>query len=226
MNTIEITIADVKLFVTETEKNIQINDIPAATFGLVWGHVKAQYPGYEVFFSFNSERMTPNQQVPATQLTEIGVNRIDDMLNFKLQQADFNLNNYQNELEIILLTDATFAEFAAFHDARNPGMYWTSARLQKRPDLWQIHTLTTNGQLTGYVMTMFAPSNTEIFAIESDDLVTFEALLTTACQNAFTLGRKEVLYMLDATVATSHQQTVKELGFNKTGFYQGFQIQL
>ena len=226
MNTTEIKIADVRLLVTESEKNIQINDIPEEKFEFVWERVVSQYSGYEVFFCFNSERMAKNQKVPVEFLDKIRAKCIDDMLNFKVRTGDFNAASLDGKVEIALLTEVGFDEFATFHDTRNPDMFWTSKRIKKRLDIWQIHTSKKNGRLDGYVMMMSTAKNTEIFAIESCDDLVFKTLLSTACQNAFTIGKKEVLYMIDTIARASHQQAALEIGFKETGFYQGFQVYL
>jgi len=222
MNSVKIKIEDVESLVTESEKNIQINDIPEEKFELVWEHLRMGYSGYEVFFCFNSERMQPNQKVPVEFLDKINANRIDDMLNFKLSEDDFTPT--ENELEIAMLTGEGFSEFATFHDNRNPDMFWTSARLKKRLDIWQILTLKKSGRLIGYTMTMITTRNTEIFVIESEDELTFKALLSTTSQHAFAVGKKEILYMVDRGAPEHHQQIAKDLGFRNTGFYQGFQV--
>jgi len=224
METTIIKIEGVKLLLTESEKNIQINDISEEKFELVWERVVADYPKYEVFFCFNSERMAHNQKVPSEYLSKVNANRIDDMLNFKLNADDFTFPEFGNELEITLLTEEKFDEFATFHDSRNPDMFWTSDRIKKRADIWQIHTLKKNEQLAGYIMTMITDRNTEIFVIESDCDTIFEVLLATACQSAFVIGKKEMLYMIERAEPTNQQQIAKDLGFKETGFYQGFQV--
>jgi len=226
MNSIKIKIADVDVLVTASEKNIQLNDLPTEKFESVWNQVVADYSGYEVFFCFNSERMELGQKVPIEQLTKIKAAIIDDMLNFKLHSDRFTMVELENGLEVELLTETEFAEFATFHDHHNPDMFWTSDRIKKRRNIWQIHTLKKNKQLEGYVMTMITNKNTEIFAIKADCNATFKALLTTTCQNAFAIGKKEILYMIEKGALTSHQQIAMNLGFKETGFYQGFQVYL
>jgi len=222
MKTTLVKVQNIPLFITESEKSIQINDVIPENIVAIWEYLKADYAGYEVFFSFNSERMGSNQEIPLEFLAEINAILVDDTLNFRLNVEDFKPES-GNELEISPLTEAGFAEFAQLHDYCNPDFFWTSKRLRDCLDIWQIHTLKSCEQLTGYVMTMLTKKNfAEIFTIESHNELEFKALLSTACKTAFTGGKAEILYMIEKATLTNHQQAAIDLGFKKTGFYKGF----
>ena len=222
MNTTMVKVEDTELFITEPEKSIQINDLPEDKAEVIWKWILVNYPDYETFFSFNSERMGNNHEIPTEFLAEINAQLVDDALNFSLNVKDFTPGN-GDELEIRVLTEAEFAGFAKLHDHCSPNFFWTSKRLQERLDIWQIHTLETDGNLVGYVMTMITNQNfAEIFKIKSNNELEFKALLSTTCQAAFTNGKTEILYMIEKVAPTSHQQVAINLGFKETGFYKGF----
>jgi len=210
------------LQINEQEKFIQINDISAEALSATWAQLVKDYPGYEVFFSYNSERMADGQVVPVGELAEIGAELVDDMLAFRLRFSNFKPITETN-LSITPLDEAGFSTFAEFHDQHYPDIYWTSERIAKRLDIWQIFTLKEDGQITGYTMAMVTPNNAEIFAIVPADDLSFKTLLATACNQVFTVEKEEVLYMIDRKAATN-QTLAKEVGFEKTGFYQGYRF--
>jgi len=223
MKTRIVKFEEVELLVTESEKNIQINDISEEKIAAVWERMLRDYPGYEIFFSFNSERMPAKQEVPIQFLDKINAELVDDTLIFRLKEIDFT-PEIENKLEIAPLTEAGFDEFAEFHDHRNPDFFWTSKRIKARLDIWQIHTLNKNKQLMGYAMIMLTKQIAEIFTVESDDEFEFKALLSTACETAFTAGKTEVLYMIEKAAPTNYHQIAKDLGFKEVGYYQGFRL--
>jgi len=222
MNTTVVKLEDVSLYVTKSEKSIQINDVKQEKIATIWEHLVTEYPDYEVFFSFNSERMGSNQEIPTEFLAEINAQLVDDALNFSLSSKD-NVSDHESELEINLLSEAEFAEFAKFHDYYNPDFFWTSKRIQECQDIWQIHILKTYGHLSGYAMTLISDQNfAEIFTIKSNNKLEFKALLSTTCKTAFASGKTGILYMIEKASPASHQQMAKGLGFKETGFYKGF----
>ena len=223
-NTI-VKIENVELLITESEKYMQINDISEEKIAIVWERISTDYPGYEVFFSFNSERMAVDQKVPVQFLARINAKIVDDTLNFRLKKENFS-SEVKKELEIVQLTEADFDEFSQFHDSRNPDFFWTNKRIKERLSIWQIHILKEKGQLSGYVMTMIKQRNleyqAEIFAIEVNNESEFKTLLSTTCQSAFAIGKTEILYMIEKTAPARYQEIAVEIGFKETGFYQGF----
>jgi len=220
MQSVNKYIKNIRLYVTESEKNLQINDITATELESIWGDVCDAYPNFEIFFSFNSERMTSSQTIPYGLLENLKMEKIDDMVNFKLSKANFTgLSDF--ELDISLLTEDNFDEFAAFHDSRNGDMFWTSTRIGKKFDIWRIHILKKCGATTGYSMMMATEKNTEIFAVVADVESEKQAILQVACKNIFAEGRNEVLFMIDAN-DEALQEIARVIGFKQTGFYQGF----
>ena len=212
------------LNIIEEEKYIQINDMTAQELVETWSQLVTNYRGYDVFFSYNNERMAVGQVVPTAELAEIGAELVDDMFAFKLRFDNLKLIT-KTTADVILLDETNFAEFAEFHDARHPSMYWTSARIKDRLDLWQIHILKTDGRIAGYVMTMMAPTMAEVFVVVAEDETSFKNLLIASCNQVFSMDKKEILYMIDKTDVVK-QSYVLELGFEKTGFYQGFRVKL
>ena len=208
----------------EQEKFIQINDITGDELVANWEQLVKNHPSYEVFFSYNNERMANDPVIPITELTEIGAKLVDDMLIFRLRFSNLKSIAKTNS-NVALLTEAEFSEFAEFHGKQHPDIYWTSERIAKRPDIWQIFTLKEDGQITGYAMTMLTPSNAEIFSIVSTDDFSFKTLLATACNHVFTVEKEDVLYMIDRTDSINQALAV-DLGFEETGFYQGFRVDL
>ena len=219
METKDEYIKNIRLLVTQSENNIQINDISETELESIWDELCATYPNFEIFFCFNSERMMPNQTIPYDLLKNLNMEKIDDMLNFKLRNC---IPSKNSDSDISLLTEDTFDEFANFHDSRNSGMFWTSARIRQKLDIWRIHILKSCGVITGYSMMMTTDKNTEIFAIIADNDLEKQAIIQATCNDIFSEGRGEVLFMIDADDVVL-QKIAKNIGFKQTGFYQGFQ---
>ena len=224
METVKINENGVDIFVTEAENYIQINDLIEKQAESTWEYLLANYPSFDLFFSFNSERMKRSEAIPTQFLAEINAELVDDTLNFTLKAEDLNDKN-SNNLETTRLTEAEFDTFAKFHDAKNPNIYWTSKRIKARFDLWQIQISKKGNQINGYSMLMITEKIAEIFTIYAENELIFEALLQESCKNAFAESSPEILYLIDR-VEIKQQQCARKLGFKETGFYRGYQVKL
>jgi len=222
-------IDDIELMITESEKSIQINEVPENKMAKIWAHLVDEYVGYEVFFCFNSERATGNLEIPIDFLDEMGAERLDDTVIFRLREERF-LPSLIGKIGIFPLDETTFSEFASFHDRRHPDFFWTSQRLWERLELWQIHLLYEEKVLIGYVMTLMeqrhVPKMAEIFQVEAADGFRFQSLLETTCEIAFDKGKTEVLYMVEKSDMEMRQEVLRNIGFREVGFYQGFRIEV
>ena len=198
MKNIVVKIEEVEILITESEKYMQINDIPEEKIAIVWDRILTDYSGYEVFFSFNSERMAADQKIPVQFLAKINAKIVDDTLSFWLKKENFT-SATENDLEIVPLTENDFNDFSQLHHSRNPDFYWTTKRIKERSSIWQIHIFKKKGQLSGYVMTMTKQRNlegsAEIFAIEANNESEFKTLLSTTCQSALSLLGKRKFYI-------------------------------
>ena len=150
---------------------------------------------------------------------------MDDCIEMRLNINDLKIlpsERIQN------LTEEYYDDFFNFHDRHhNPKMYWTSERIVKKIDLWQIHIVIIERRIEGYVLSnikMRDPNQAEIFCVETNDLICSRELFSISSKESFERGKTEILYMSDKN--TIHKTAALETGFKVTGFYQGFEVLL
>ena len=208
-----ILIDNIEALISEVDKYLQINDIAEADLRRIWERLQAEYAGYDKWFCFR------NVEIPYDLLNELGAVIEEDCKQMKLFPDTFTGAEVQDVLQI---SDETFAEFAAFHDERNPDMYWTGERLARDYSKWGIFFKRTNEKISDYViMSMRHSQEAEIFCIETPNVKTCRELFSFAAKYAFDNGKTYVLYMSDEEM---RHEAALTMGFAVTGFYKGFSI--
>ena len=204
----------IEVFVEAPEKHIQINDIRREDIAGLWACLKAAYPGYNVDFCFR------DVEVPVEVLTEIGAELLEDCVKMRLLPQDHKA--YESH-QVGPLTENDFDDFAAFHDAIDHGMYWTSRRMRDKMDIWRIVALKTNGNISGYSMLRVKfrdASLGEIYCVEADNPSKRKSLLSAAVRCAFEEGKSEVIFMVDNDA--TEQEEALAIGFSAVGFYTAY----
>jgi len=215
-----ISIAGIEIHVEEAENYIQINDCDDEALRAAWPQVAAAYPGFEVVFCYH------NRPVPVDFMNEIDAELLESCIEMRLPRKDFTAQK-QPSLEITRVTEENFAEFAEFHDQRNPApdMYWTGRRIKDAFEKWSVFALYDNGQITGYaLMAMWQAKQGEIFCIEALDIAIGKVVASTAITHAFAEGKPEILNMVDR--GSQEEAISLELGFSAVGYYIAYRINL
>jgi len=209
----KIIMQGIEILVEDCDHYLQINDISSTDLRIIWEQIKTEYPNYEKWFCFR------NTDVPIALLDELGAVIEDDCTQMRLfpdkliHSASFDIERVTNE---------TFNEFAALHDARITNMYWTGERLGRDISKWGIFCLRHNKRITDYlIMSMRDPYEAEIFCVEASDGIKCKELIAFAAKFAFDNGKNNVLYMSDDNVIYDAALSV---GFAVTGFYKGYGI--
>ncbi|MCL2676998.1 MAG: hypothetical protein FWF14_03920 [Streptococcaceae bacterium] len=214
-----IDIDGVEVFIEQTEKYIQINDIQGDELIRLWKSLKEQYPGYTVNLCFH------DMLEPIEVLTTIGAEVLEDCITMQVIPHEY-VPYYDAEITALEKTD--FSEFAMLHDTVNPApyMYWTSSRIWDKWDKWRIFVIRTNGKITGYTLLLIAlrdNSKGEIFCIEAESKTQREALLSVAVRCAFENDKEVVIRVVDRDNLCEMEEVVA-VGFREIGFYIGYSI--
>ncbi|MCL2030747.1 MAG: hypothetical protein FWG93_04310 [Oscillospiraceae bacterium] len=207
------TIAGIEVFLEESERYIQVNDADENAMNALREELDRDYPAYTLVFCYH------NTEPPAACLESVHAVLADDCVELRLFPE--NLTAHTGIIPE-RVSEARFAEFAAFHDRHNPDLYWTSRRIARDLSRWGIFTVRTDGRLAGYiVLAVWDPLQAEIFCLFARTAAQKEALLRTAAAYAFGLGIPQVLLMAD-TLA-DHEEAASAAGFRPTGgFYKGY----
>jgi len=211
-----VKINEIEVFVEESERYLQINDISRDNLTKLWKPLAEKYPGYEVNLCFR------NVPVPKNALAAIGAEVLEDCISMQVTPQDFTPCG---NAEITLLEKSDFDEFAALHDTL-PDMYWTSRRLWEKWDNWRILAIHNNGKITGYTMICLAIRNDamgEIYAVEGDNQTQREALFSAAARCAFESG-KTVAFRVVERDNLCEKAAALAVGFREVGFYIGYSI--
>ena len=203
-----------EIFVEESEHYLQANDISITDINVLWEQMKIYYENYDVMFCYH------NTKVPVGFMSIIGAVLVDDCVEMRLAEKYFKVSDIYN---VVQVTEIDFEAFAAFHDERNPEMYWTSERIKKDLNRWGIFMLSSGSQIASYILiAMWNPTQAEIFCVETTEHIQGEALIAAASAFAFEKGKTEVLYMADEN--TIAHKAALAIGFHITGYYQGYEI--
>jgi len=209
----KIVIQGIDIYVEDRDYYLQINDISDTDLRMIWEKIKTKYPSYEKWFCFR------NVDVPVALMDELGAVLEDDCIQTRLFPDKLC---YKSTSDIEQVTNDTFNEFAAVHDACVSDMYWTGERLGRDISKWGIFCLRYNERITDYlIMSMRDPLEAEIFCIEASNNDKCRELIACAAKFAFANGKNNVLYMADDK---EKQEVALSVGFAVTGFYKGFAI--
>lgn len=209
----KIHVNNIEVLVEDHDRYLQVNDIGEAALRELWPRLEAGYATYDKWLCFR------NVDVPIAFLNTVGAALEDDCIQARLyadKLIKFDISTVER------ITDNTFNEFAAVHDARITDMYWTSERLGRDLSKWGIFCLRADGAISGYtIMSMRDPHEAEIFCMEAFDMAAMQKLFAATAGYAFDNGKTEVLYMADTPL--THDAALS-VGFAVTGFYKGYKI--
>ena len=211
---IKTNITGVEILVEESEHYLQANDIDTANIHRLWLEIKSRYSNYDVMFCYH------NTNAPLEFMRSINAVLADDSVEMRLTHKCLQSSNMYH---ITQVTETDFNIFAAFHDKRNPKMYWKSERIRQDLARWGIFILWSDRQIAGYILVaMWNLVQAEIFCVETTELAQAEALIAAASAFAFEKGKTEVLYMDDEN--TLGHKAALAIGFRVTGYYQGYVV--
>lgn len=214
MDTIQIN--DIPILVDEAAKYIQLNGICDFDSDFM-DCISARYAGYEVFFCYH------NTVPPEQFLDAAGAALVDDCIEMRLTGVSTPAAAIAHG--VTPLDEASIDEFCALHDSRCPDMYWTGSRIRADMSRWGIFVIKDHNRITGYIMmAIWNPVEAEIFHVEAANTIQGSALIISAVEYAFSISRREVLFMVDKD--SVQQQMALSAGFCVTGYYQGFAVKV
>jgi len=218
---ISIPINNTDVFLEESDKSLQINNIHESYFDGVWEALTDKFPGYRIDFCFKDVAL------PLDKLSKINARIIDDCVNMNLKPEDYNASDSNH---VNLLTDEDFDEFANLYDSlETDDMFWTSELIKKRADIWRIFIIKTNGKISDYI-TLKVPFKDaklndlfygEIFTIRANTPDNQKTLIDATAKCTFENGKREVIYMVDYD-DTQSRDIALMAGFKEVGFYKGY----
>jgi len=203
-----------EMYIQENEKNILLKEFfaeRAEGYHTFWQDLCNKYPGWEVDFVYR------NCEPPAQFMAEIGAKLIDSAIITELTKEHFNP---AVEIDALLITADNFHMFAPIHDKANPApeMFWTSERIAEKLDRWRIYMSGSN-----YVLMSLWGNESEIFALEVQNVNAGASLLSTTAQFAFGSGKQKMLYFVSDNMPIQYE-AAQQVGFiscGKCATYQG-----
>lgn len=198
------------------------DDFAAAADALLRS-VDAACPGYTI----DAGQAGDNVRL-GTALQRRGYRITDDCLDLRRALPVLTEANESGE-DLVLLEDAEdegFEEYAPFHDAWFPGLYWDLACLKQYPGDWAVIAARRGDQFAGAVLLIWGPNLAEIYGLHAAEGAMANALLTAALSHASRpdMGCREMLYMADAADETC-VAAARECGFVRFGRYVGWRKQ-
>ncbi|MDR1705066.1 MAG: hypothetical protein LBS19_10350 [Clostridiales bacterium] len=172
-------------------------------FRAFWRELNEKYPYCKTCdFVFN------NLTAPEELLNEIGAEKMDSCLEMRIEPEDFRCTAPLDNISLV--TPETSDSFAGLHDRTNPDMYWTSGRIIADLSRWRIF------RRDGAYLLLSFNTDTEVYALEAEDIQTKAALLSVAARYAFNAGKDGVLWMVDDGKPDEIELAYR-LGFKQTG---------
>ncbi|MCL2375921.1 MAG: hypothetical protein FWC76_00855 [Defluviitaleaceae bacterium] len=206
-----ITIKNIKI--DEKAKHIFIDNVDIKEAESVWAQLAKGYLGFTVDFCFY------NTLAPEKFLVSVGAEVLDNCLEMRLAEKDFV------ELQTKKATQATaedFASLGAYHDKKNPKMYWSSEKILADFDSWDVFIMPEDGETTAYALMR---DGWNIYCVVADGIEDRLALLSAAAKKSFAAQDRDVLFMADRdnfmeTGAALH------LGFRREGYYIAYRVKI
>jgi hypothetical protein len=213
-------IANIEVFVDEVDKFIQVKDIADIPLGFEQ-EVIARYPEHETWFLYHKT------SAPTERLDKIAT-LLDDCIEMRLKQNDFV---DAATPDVFRVSDKeNFKIFASLHDKNSEDMFWTSNLIEEHLSKWGIFLSESQSKEAGYsiIHTELAHLNIgEIFYLQSKSTAQSKALLASAVKYAFSMGKSEIVYMVDKNskhVRANEREAALSIGFRVVGFYQGYKL--
>jgi hypothetical protein len=215
-----VIIANIEILVDEVDKFIQVKDIADIPLGFEQ-EIITRYPEYETWFLYHKT------SAPTERLEKIAT-LFDDCIDMRLKQSDF-IDSVTSD--VFRVSDKeNFKIFASLHDKNSEDMFWTSNLIEEHFSKWGIFLSEPQSQETGYAIIHTELANLkigEIFYLQSDSTEQSKALLASAVKYAFSMGKSEIVYMIDKSskhIRANEQEAALSLGFRAVGLYQGYKL--
>lgn len=213
---------NIEILVSREDNYLQVNNLDEISD--VWEYLKKDFAGFEVMFCYQ------NSSVPVDFLNKINAKLLDDAIEMRVTPGELTRflkadptimpGDEDKSFDILLVDKENFSDFAWFHDASNPDMYWTSKRIGEKMEMWRIFVYVNPELIVGQVMVM---NNFEIASVTSKDEMHSKRLITIAATDAFSQGSTQVVYLINKT-DTLNQLAAKSVGFVECGFYKSFKV--
>jgi len=217
---ISISINGVDVFLEESEKSLQINNINEKDINNIWETLIKSYPRHKIDFCFK------DVPLPMDKLSQINATILDDCINMNLAPEDYKACDNHH---VLLLAEEDFEIFANFYDSCEMDMDWSSRQIKKRLDIWRIFVTKVNGEISGYITLMIPLKDAnlnvlfygEIFAVNANSPDNHKALISAAAKYSFESRKREVVYMVDIC-DTKACDAALAVGFKTVGFYKSY----
>jgi len=212
-----ITINGIEVFIEESEKYVQTNDIAGSDLPAMWETLRNRFPGYELTLCYH------NMEPPIDALTSIGAAVLEDCLEMNVTQPDFK--PYEN-INVNPLEKTAFEEFSSLHSTVNPECGVTSQLIWNKWDKHPVFTLYKDSGIIGYsIISLNMRDETigEIYAVYADNQENRKALLSAVTACAFENNKTQVIYMVDRGNADDYE-TATALGYKEVGYYIGYHV--
>ena len=212
-----IKINGIEIYVEESDRYVQVNDISEHDLKTVWESINRQFPGYEFVFCFR------NVAIPKDALAEIGAEVLEDCIYMQATKEGYIPAATAG---VVPLEKADFPIFAQLHDKINPEVRQSRQIWDEWDRVWRIFVVKHDGAVTGYVMLNIAITGGdigEIFAVVAENHAQRMALISAAVDYAFAARKATVVYMVERDIVCEYKAAL-ELGFRDIGFYIGYVV--
>ena len=213
-------INDIEVLVNIEEKHLQVNDLNEEGIASIWENLVENYSGFNAMFCYH------NVGAPVNKLESLDITLVDDSTEMRLTpveltnavQLNAEIKTDDGSFDIHLVDHEKFDDFAKFHDAKNPDMYWSSTRVRDNLGIWRIHTYSVGGKIVGYIMIM---NDFEVVCSFITNELQGKRLMAVAAADAFIRGSNQLMYMLDNS-DQANLHAAAGIGFVSCGFYHGY----
>ena len=173
------------------------------------------FPGSELYLGF------PGENAEAVAVLESGgFDCIEESYNDAINFEDYVLQ--PEDADILPITQENYELFSGLHSQNDCDMYWNSARILDKIDLWQIYVCLRNGKTTGAIYYMDDMSMPEIFGVDFPEGIydsdVYRALLTAALNDCKRRGAKHMVFFNES----ESQADALACGFRCIGKYVCF----
>ncbi len=185
-------------------------------------YLNVHYPNFEIYFGYPLENQTA-----IMFLEKIGAELLDACLTMELRQEDFKMSSPKHE--VIRLPSEYYEDYAMFHDAHYPNIYWNSQRIFDHLDLWNIYVVIENQKIIGNIFIRMNGSEAEIFGLSIDESYQRDNLeldlLSTSMKDCFLKDIEHVLFFVNEDDQRQIDATL-EIGFKQIDTYRCYRIKL
>ena len=185
-------------------------------------YLKVRYPNFNMYFRYPLENQTA-----IMFLEKMGAELLDACVTMELRQEDFKMSSSKHG--VIRLPSDYYEDYAAFHDAHYPNIYWNSQRIFDHLDLWNIYVVIENQKIIGNIFIRMNGSEAEIFGLSIDESYQRDNLeldlLSTSMKDCFLKDIEHVLFFVNEDDQRQIDATL-EIGFKQIDTYRCYRIKL